>query len=83
MAKSRSARVGASRARRAPGPRVVEADPSRPRRPFRPSDTYEVGDRILHGHYGEGVVQAVKGPTKVEVLFEAGAKTLVHGRDGS
>jgi hypothetical protein len=58
----------------------VEADLSRPRRPFRISDTYEVGDRVVHADFGEGVVQAVRGPKKVEVLFAAGAKTLVQGR---
>jgi hypothetical protein len=67
--------------RRAAAP-LVEADLSRPCRPFRPSDTYEVGDRIRHEHFGEGVVQAVRGPTKVEVLFGVGPKTLVHGRGG-
>jgi hypothetical protein len=24
----------------------------------------------------------VKGATKIEILFEVGSKTLVHGRDG-
>lgn len=59
---------------------VVEADPSRPRRPFRATDTYQVGDRIVHASFGEGVVQAVTGPSKIEVLFPAGPKTLVHAR---
>jgi hypothetical protein len=40
-----------------------------------------VGDRVVHAHFGEGVVQAVTGPRKVEVLFASGAKTLVHGRN--
>ena len=61
---------------------VVEADSSRPRRAFRASDTYEVGDRVVHASFGEGVVQMVKGAAKIEVLFEAGPKTLVHGRVG-
>jgi len=59
---------------------IVAADPSRPRRPFRTSDTYAVGDRVVHPSFGEGVVQAITGATKVEVLFEVGAKTLVHSR---
>ena len=63
--------------------RIVEADRSRPRRPFRPSETYWVGDRVVHQSFGEGVVQVVKGATKIEILFEVGSKTLVHGRDGS
>jgi hypothetical protein len=75
----RSGRTAPARRRSAAKP-LVEADLSRPRRPFRPSDTYEVGDRVVHADFGEGVVQAVRGPKKVEVLFEVGAKTLVHGR---
>lgn len=75
----RSARSPGAKRRPTAAP-AVEADLSRPRRPFRPSDTYQVGDRVVHAHFGEGVVQAVRGPQKVEVLFEAGPKTLVHGR---
>ena len=59
---------------------AVEADTSRPRRPFSTKDTYEVGDRVVHPSFGEGVVQATLGPTKVEVLFESGPKRLVQGR---
>jgi hypothetical protein len=61
---------------------IVEADPSRPRRPFRTNETYQVGDRVLHPSFGEGVVQAVTGATKIEILFDAGSKILVHGRGG-
>ena len=53
---------------------------TRPPRPFRTSDTYSVGDRVVHHHFGEGVVQAVTGPTKIQVLFETGPRTLVHAR---
>jgi hypothetical protein len=69
-----------ARKRRVAAEPLVEADLSRPRRPFRPSDTYQVGDRVVHADFGEGIVQAVRGPRKVEVLFEVGAKTLVQGR---
>ncbi len=84
-APSRSSAAGATspRTRSRKAKQIVEADRSRPRRPFRPSETYRVGDRVVHESFGEGVVQAVKGPTKIEILFEVGSKTLVHGRDGS
>lgn len=78
-----SARRGRRSAAQAASRAVVAADPSRPRRPFRDSDTYQVGDRIVHASFGEGVVQAVKGPTKVQVLFDVGTKTLVQGRGGA
>jgi hypothetical protein len=67
--------------KRAPG--IVEGDLSRPRRSFQTTDAYEVGDRIIHPSFGEGVVQQLVGPTKVEVLFETGLKTMVHGRSAS
>jgi hypothetical protein len=57
---------------------IVEADTSRPSRSFNPKDTYQVGDRLVHPTFGEGVVQTTLGPTKVEVLFEAGTKLLVQ-----
>jgi hypothetical protein len=60
--------------------RIVAADMSRPRRSFQTSDAYEVGDRIIHSSFGEGVVQQRIGATKVEVLFEAGLKTMIHDR---
>ena len=60
---------------------VVEADMTRPPRPFRTSDTYSVGDRVVHSHFGEGVVQAVTGATKIQVLFDSGPRTLVHARN--
>ena len=61
---------------------IVEADPTRPRRAFCTSETYRVGDRLVHSSFGEGVVQAVTGATKIKVLFGVGPKTLVHGRPG-
>jgi hypothetical protein len=74
------ARQPSGRSRPSAGAPVVEADPSRPSRPFRATDTYSVGERVVHASFGEGVVQVVKGPGKVEVLFDSGTKTLVQGR---
>jgi hypothetical protein len=58
----------------------VEADTSRPSRAFDPSDTWQVGDRMVHPSFGKGVVQATLGAKKVEVLFETGTKRLVQGQ---
>ncbi len=60
---------------------IVEADPSRPPRPYRPSECYTRGDRVVHPSFGEGVVQAISGPKKVLVLFAGGEKTLVQARE--
>ena len=77
-----AARATSSRTRSSKTKPVVEADESRPRRDFRMSDTYEVGDRVLHASFGEGVVQEVAAPAKIVVLFDVGSKTLVQGRRG-
>ena len=77
-----AARATSSRTRSGKKKPVVRADESRPRRDFRMSDIYEVGDRILHASFGEGVVQEVAAPAKIVVLFDVGSKTLVHGRGG-
>ena len=59
---------------------VVKADETRPRRDFSMSETYEVGDRVVHASFGEGVVQQIAAATKIVVLFDIGLKTLVQGR---
>ncbi|MEN8182321.1 MAG: hypothetical protein ABFS46_07280 [Myxococcota bacterium] len=75
-----AARATSSRTRTVKKKQVVEADESRPRRDFHMSDTYQVGDRVLHASFGEGVVQEVPAPAKIVVLFDDGSKTLVQGR---
>ena len=77
-----AARATLSRTRGGKKKQAVRADESRPRRDFRMSDTYEVGDRVLHASFGEGVVQEVAAPAKIVVLFDVGSKTLVQGRRG-
>jgi len=59
---------------------MIEADLSRPPRRFSPRETYQAGDRLLHASFGEGVVQAVTGGTKIRVHFGSGEKLLVHAR---
>ena len=47
---------------------------------YSPSNKYEEGDVLDHPTFGRGVTTSIKDGTKIEVLFEGGAKTLVHGR---
>jgi hypothetical protein len=49
-------------------------------RVYSPRERYEPGDIVEHPVFGRGVATAVKDGTKVEVLFEGGSKTLIHGR---
>ncbi len=77
-----TARATRSRTGKGKEKQIVAADESRPRRDFSMSDTYRVGDRVVHASFGEGVVQEVAGPAKIVVLFDVGPKTLVRGRRG-
>lgn len=77
-----------SRARRKPAAdaedALIEADYSRPVRPYAASERFEAGDRIEHPTLGLGVVQGAAGPTKIRVLFGEGRKSLlVHDRPSS
>ena len=46
---------------------------------YSPKDKYAAGDLVQHPNFGLGIATALK-DNKVEVLFEEGAKVLVHGR---
>lgn len=72
--------TSASARARAAKTELIVADPSRPPRSYAASESYTQGDRVVHPNFGEGVVQAITGPTKVQVLFASGEKTLVHAR---
>jgi hypothetical protein len=47
---------------------------------YSPKDKYAPGDLVEHPSFGLGVATALKDGTKIEVLFQEGAKVLVHGR---
>jgi len=61
-----------------PGPEV-EANPSKPPRPYHPKEHFEPGDTIDHTAFGQGIVQVVRG-TKMTVYFPEGERRLVQGR---
>ena len=44
-------------------------------------DKYQTGDVLEHASFGRGIATAVKGGTKIEVLFESGSKLLIQGTD--
>jgi len=59
---------------------IIEADPSRPARPYSMRESYEPGDTIEHPTLGTGVVQGVTGRGKIAVRFEEETKPLIHER---
>jgi len=58
----------------------IEADLSRPIRPYAVSERYAPGDRISHEKLGLGVVQGIVGACKMSVLFEDRKVVLVQDR---
>jgi hypothetical protein len=44
------------------------------------ADRFRAGEMLSHTTFGIGVVTADKGAGKIEVLFELGPRTLIHGK---
>lgn len=51
---------------------------TKPMREYGADQAFGVGDRIKHPTFGEGVVQKLIFPNKVEILFRMDIKTLIH-----
>jgi hypothetical protein len=47
---------------------------------YRIDQQFQEGQLVRHSKFGEGVVARIIDAGKVEILFEAGAKTLAQGR---
>jgi len=62
-----------------PGP-AVQVDLTRPVRPYRPAETFAVGDRIEHVTFGMGVVEGTPEPGKMFVWFPDQRRTLVMAK---
>ena len=59
---------------------AVSADLTKPSRPYRASERFEVGDRIDHPSFGQGVIELSE-PGKVTVFFATGRRVLVQAKD--
>ncbi len=58
---------------------AVAADLAKPVRPYRASDTFDVGERVDHPNFGQGVVE-VSEPGKVTLFFATGRRVLVQAK---
>jgi hypothetical protein len=58
---------------------AVSADLSKPSRPYRASEQFEVGERIEHPAFGQGVVEVAE-PGKITVFFASGRRVLVQAK---
>ncbi len=60
----------------------VAADLTRPARPYRASEKFEVGERIDHPSFGQGVIEIAE-PGKITVFFATGRRVLVQAKDAA
>lgn len=58
---------------------AVSADPTKPSRPYRAGETFDVGERIDHPSFGQGVVELAE-PGKITVFFASGRRVLVQAK---
>lgn len=76
----------APRAERAPVERfdkpLVAADLAKPVRQYAASLKYEIGERVEHPTFGQGVVELSE-PGKVTLFFAQGRRVLAQSKDGA
>jgi hypothetical protein len=58
---------------------AVTADLSKATKPYRASELYEVGERIEHPSFGQGVIEIAE-PGKITVFFASGRRVLVQAK---
>jgi predicted nucleic acid-binding Zn-ribbon protein len=58
---------------------AVAADLSKSSKPYRASESYEVGERIDHPSFGQGVIEIAE-PGKITVFFGSGRRVLVQAK---
>ena len=53
---------------------------TRPSRPYRASERFEVGERVDHPAFGQGVIE-ISEPGKITVFFATGRRVLAQAKD--
>ncbi len=61
---------------------AVAADLTKPVRSYRASEKFDVGERVEHPSFGQGVVELAE-PGKITVFFASGRRVLVQAKDGA
>lgn len=61
---------------------LVEVDASQPPRGYSIRERYEPGQRIAHPTFGEGVVESVPEPGKMQVYFDGTRRILAQAKSG-
>jgi len=58
---------------------AVTADLSKSVKPYRASETFEVGERVDHVNFGQGVIELSE-PGKITVFFASGRRVLAQAK---
>ena len=61
---------------------AVAADLAKPVRTYRASERFEIGERVEHPNFGQGVVEVAE-PGKITVFFASGRRVLVQSKEGA
>ncbi len=61
---------------------AVAADLTKPVRSYRASERFEIGERVEHPSFGQGVVEVAE-PGKITVFFGSGRRVLVQSKEGA
>ncbi len=61
---------------------AVAADLSKPARTYRASEKFDVGERVDHPSFGQGVIELSE-PGKVTVFFATGRRVLIQSKEGN
>lgn len=59
---------------------AIAGQPTTAFKPYRVSQTFGTGELVRHPKFGDGVVQRVLDPSKVEILFKDGPRTMAQGQ---
>ncbi len=51
---------------------------TKPMKPYAPTGAFSAGDKLSHPTFGEGIVQKLIYPNKMEIIFRNDLKILVH-----
>jgi hypothetical protein len=61
---------------------AVSPDLTRPVRTYRATEKFEIGDRVEHPSFGQGVIETAE-PGKITVFFPSGRRVLVQAKEGA
>lgn len=75
---ARSSAPKAERSARATWEKAIAGQPAGAFQNYSTRQLFDEGDLVRHSKFGDGVVYRVIDVSKVEILFEDGAKTMAH-----